>query len=164
MRYINPAKMRRTATLLAACIALMPLAQHAYAETGEAAAAVSPMDKTRSQQPDGRRHKDARKKTGGGFIFKETARLLDMSPQELEQGLKSGKTLAAIAKERKGWSEEQYVKQLTQAAEANIDKALADGKIDRTGAEQLKAKLPLILKHRVNRPFRDRSDPKRPEA
>ncbi|MDT3425603.1 hypothetical protein J2Z22_001122 [Paenibacillus forsythiae] len=86
----------------------------------------------------------------GHFILKESARLLDMDCSSLLDSLNSGKSLAAIAKEKKGWSEEQYVQKLAEAAGERIDKAVAEGRFTPEQGNKLKARLPFMLKARIN--------------
>lgn len=92
----------------------------------------------------------------GGHIVKDTAELLGTDPKVLVGQLKQGKTLLQIVQSEKGWSEEEYLKKLTESANRNIDKALAEGKIDREKANKIKAKLPEKLKKVINRSWKDR--------
>ncbi|MDU4695246.1 MAG: hypothetical protein E6Y08_05485 [Paenibacillus sp.] len=99
----------------------------------------------------------------GGHIVKDTAELLGMEPKSLVEQLKQGKTLLQIVQAEKGWSEEEYLKKLTEAANRNIDKALAEGKIDQEKANKIKSKLPEKLKKVINRSWKDR-EPGHPTA
>lgn len=99
----------------------------------------------------------------GGHIVKDTAELLGIEPKALVEQLKQGKTLLQIVQAEKGWSEEEYLKKLTESANRNIDKALAEGKIDRTKADKIKAKLPYKLKKVIHRSWKDR-EPGHPTA
>lgn len=87
----------------------------------------------------------------GHFIIAETARLLDMEPGEVIRSLRSGKTLSALAKEKKGWNEEQYIAQLGVAAVHRIDEAVAQGHLSPDDAQKLKAGLPAMLKQRIHK-------------
>ncbi|MOA31611.1 hypothetical protein D3C78_1527780 [compost metagenome] len=68
--------------------------------------------------------------------------------------MKQGKTLQQIVQTKKGWTEDEYVKKLTETVSRNIDKALSEGKIDATKAKQIKAELPDKLKKVVNRSWK----------
>ncbi|WP_068786111.1 hypothetical protein [Paenibacillus phocaensis] len=92
----------------------------------------------------------------GAHIIKDTAELLGMEPKALVQQLRQGKTLLQVVQAEKGWSEEEYLKKLTEAANRNIEKALAEGKIDRDKADKIKSKLPEKLKKVINRSWKDR--------
>lgn len=99
----------------------------------------------------------------GGHIVKDTAELLGIEPKALVEQLKQGKTLLQIVQAEKGWSEEEYLKKLTESANRNIDKALTEGKIDRDKADKIKAKFPDKLKKVINRSWKDR-EPGHPTA
>ena len=76
----------------------------------------------------------------GGFVALENAAAyLDMSEAELREALQD-KTLAAIAKE-KGKSVDGLVKAIVAAQEKAIDEAVADGRITKAQASEIKAKL-----------------------
>ncbi|QWU13522.1 hypothetical protein SAMN04487895_103192 [Paenibacillus sophorae] len=108
-----------------------------------AAAPASPSGDTHEGH-QGKRHGK------GHFILKESAKLFDMDCSTLSESLNSGKSLAGIAKEKKGWSEEQYVQKLAEAAGERIDKAVAEGRFTQEQAKKLKDELPALLKARVN--------------
>ncbi|MRN52426.1 hypothetical protein [Paenibacillus monticola] len=90
-------------------------------------------------------------RAGGHFIIIETARLLEMDRTELVNKLKAGKTLSGLALEKKGWSEEQYIQKLSEAASLKLDKAITEGRLTADEATKLKAALPAILKLRINK-------------
>ncbi|MFC3748815.1 hypothetical protein [Paenibacillus sp. GCM10012306] len=117
------------------------------------------------REPHHHQSKDGKFRTGGGhFIITETAKLLEMDRSELVKNLKSGKTLYALAQEKKGWNEAQYVQKLSEAASQRLYKALAEGRITDTEAQKLKVGLPAILKQRIGQAgqYQDRSvDPHR---
>lgn len=92
----------------------------------------------------------------GGHIVKETAEMLGMEPMALVEQLKQGKTLLQVVQAQKGWSEEEYLKKLTETANRNIDQAVAEGKLDRDKANRIKAQLPEKLKKAINRSWKDR--------
>jgi ribosome-binding protein aMBF1 (putative translation factor) len=110
---------------------------------------------TPSHTPDTRREqsphqgRDGKFRTGGHFVLRETAKLLDMDLSELIKNLKAGKTLSALAMEKKGWNEDQYVQKLSEAASLRLDKAIAEGKLTEAEAQKLKAGLPIMLKQRI---------------
>lgn len=87
----------------------------------------------------------------GHFILLETARLLDMEPADIIRSLRSGKTLPALAREKKGWSEEQYIQKLSEAAVKRIDQAALQGHLSSEDAQKLKAGLPAMLKQRIHK-------------
>ncbi|BCG59011.1 YckD family protein [Paenibacillus sp. URB8-2] len=92
----------------------------------------------------------AKRNGRGHFIFTESAKLFGMDCSALSESLKSGKSLADIAKEKKGWTEEQYVQKLADAATSRIDKGVAEGRFTQEQAKQLKSGLPAMLKARVS--------------
>ncbi|UQZ36371.1 hypothetical protein C2I18_24280 [Paenibacillus sp. PK3_47] len=85
-------------------------------------------------------------RAGGHFIVNETARLLEMDRAELVTSLKNGKTLYAIAKEKKGWTEDQYIQKLSEAAGRKLDDSLQKGQLNPDELKKLKAGLPALLK------------------
>ncbi|MFF2907451.1 hypothetical protein [Paenibacillus sp. NPDC057934] len=117
------------------------------------------------REPHNHQSRDGKFRTGGGhFIITETAKLLEMDRSELVQNLKGGKSLYALAQEKKGWNKEQYVQKLSEAAGKRLDKAVTEGRITNAEAQKLKAGLPVILKQRIGQvgQFQDRSvDPHR---
>ncbi|MNI29389.1 hypothetical protein D3C73_832040 [compost metagenome] len=90
----------------------------------------------------------------GGHIIKDTADLTGIDPKTIVEEMKQGKTLQQIVQTKKGWTEDEYVKKLTETLSRNIDKALNEGNIDATKAKQLKAELPDKLKKIVNRTWK----------
>lgn len=92
----------------------------------------------------------------GGHTLGDSAKLLGIEPKSLVQQLKQGKTLLQIAQANKGWSEQEFIKRLTESATLHIDQALAQGKIDQAKADKLKAGLPEKLKKAVNRTWKDK--------
>ncbi|WP_018750805.1 hypothetical protein [Paenibacillus sanguinis] len=99
----------------------------------------------------------------GGHIFKDTAEWLNMEPKALIEPLRQGKTLMQIVKEKKGWSEEEYLQRLMEAANRNIDGAVAEGKLDQVKAAQIKSTLPEKLKRIIHRNWQDRFNAPRAE-
>ena len=76
----------------------------------------------------------------GGFVVLETAAsYLGMSEEDLREALED-QTLAEIAKE-KGKSVDGLVKAIVAAQEERIDQAVADGRITKAQATELKARL-----------------------
>ncbi|AHV97184.1 hypothetical protein [Paenibacillus sabinae] len=102
----------------------------------------------------------------GHFIFTESAKLFGMECSALAESLKSGKSLADIAKEKKGWTEDQYVQKLAEAAGSRIDKGVAEGRFTQEQARQLKSGLPAMLKAKVTEkgPFTGHHHPHRKPA
>jgi hypothetical protein len=93
--------------------------------------------------PPGR---DKNFRAGGHFIINETAKLLEMDRSELVDSLKAGKTLYGLAQEKKGWSEDQYIQKLSDAASLKLDESIKDGRLTKDEAAKLKAGLPAMLK------------------
>lgn len=85
-------------------------------------------------------------RAGGYFIVNETAKLLEMDRSELIAGLQNGKTLYGIAKEKKGWTEDQYIQKLSNAASLKLDQSVKDGQLSADEVNKLKAGLPALLK------------------
>lgn len=94
--------------------------------------------------------RDAKFRSGSRFIIRETAHLLEIPPEQLLERLSSGATLAELARERKGWSEEVYVQKLADAANERIDAAVRAGRWNREEAERLKMRLPGMIKQRIH--------------
>lgn len=94
--------------------------------------------------------KDRKVRAGRHFIIKETSKLLEIDPSSLIMSLKSGKTLLEIARDKKGWSEDQYIQKLAEAAGRNMDKAVAEGRLTDSESKKLKEKLPTMLKLKIN--------------
>lgn len=90
-------------------------------------------------------------RAGGHFIISETADLLGMGREELIASLKSGKTLAGLAREKKGWSEDQYVQKLSEAASLKLDGFVREGKLTQEDAAKLKPGLPTLIKRSLHR-------------
>ncbi|MBW4083401.1 hypothetical protein [Paenibacillus sp. S150] len=88
---------------------------------------------------------------GGHFIINETSRLLEMDRTELIRSLKAGKSLYTLAKEKKGWTEEQYIQKLSDAASVKLEASLKDGGLTQDEAAKLKAGLPALLKLNIGR-------------
>lgn len=95
--------------------------------------------------------KDGKFRAGGHFIIIETARLLEMERSELVNSLKSGKSLTELAKEKKGWSEDQYIQKLSESASRKLDQAISEGRLTEDEAKKMKAGLPAILKQRIGK-------------
>lgn len=90
----------------------------------------------------------------GGHIIKDTEELTGIDSKTIVDQMKQGKTLQQIVQAKKGWSEDEYVKKLTETVSRNIDKALSEGKMDPMKADKIKSELPLKLKKIVNRPWK----------
>ncbi|MNC14450.1 hypothetical protein D3C75_622280 [compost metagenome] len=88
---------------------------------------------------------------GGHFIINETSKLLEIDRPELIRSLKSGKTLYALAKEKKGWTEDQYIQKLSEAAGTKLEASIKDGQLTQDEANKLKAGLPAMLKLSISR-------------
>ncbi|MBM7865622.1 DUF2680 domain-containing protein [Heliobacterium gestii] len=77
---------------------------------------------------------------GGVNPFQQVADVLQMTQDELKAELKAGKSLEEIA-QAKGVAKEDLKAKLLETANANIDKAVADGKLTAEKADQFKANL-----------------------
>ncbi|WP_410825633.1 hypothetical protein [Paenibacillus nanchangensis] len=108
---------------------------------------VSPSPK---RGPHPKALRDAKFRSGSRFIIRETAHLLEIPPEQLIERLSTGTTLAELARERKGWSEEVYVQKLAAAANERIDAAVRAGRWNREEAERLKTRLPGMIKQRIH--------------
>lgn len=95
--------------------------------------------------------KDNRYRAGGHFIIFETAKLLEMDRMELVNSLKAGKTLSELALEKKGWTEEQYIQKLSEAASQRLDHAISEGSLTKEEAQKIKAGLPAMLKQKLGK-------------
>ncbi|GGA40246.1 hypothetical protein [Paenibacillus physcomitrellae] len=143
---------------LALVASLLPAPQTAF---GQASASLqakaepsanlgdSSSSPTAGQDQEHKRHH--RKPYFAGFAVRTTADLIGVEKAELVNQLKAGRTLMQIVKEKKGWSESEYVSKLTEASSKRIDSAVQNGKIDAERATKLKAALPAKLKEIVNR-------------
>lgn len=103
-------------------------------------------------------HRHPHHKRGSG-ILKETAALLGIQQETLIKDWKQGKTLKQIAKEQKGWDEEELLKKLTESHSAKIDAALQSGSITKEQAELAKKSLPERLKKMINYTYQERHQP-----
>lgn len=90
----------------------------------------------------------------GGHIVKDTAELLGIESKVVIEQLKQGKSLLQVAQATKGWSEEEYLKKLNEKAVKNIDKAVAEGKIEAEKASKLKEVMPDKLKKMIRRTWK----------
>ncbi|MEK5475775.1 hypothetical protein NYE70_02370 [Paenibacillus sp. FSL R5-0407] len=93
----------------------------------------------------------------GGHIVKDTAELLGIESKVVIEQLKQGKSLLQVAQATKGWSEEEYLKKLNEKAVQNIDKAVAEGKLEAEKASRLKEVLPEKLKKMITRTWKSNS-------
>ena len=78
-------------------------------------------------------------------MFGDVAKQLGLTPQDLLTELRSGKSLADVAKE-KGVDEQAVIDGLVSAASTRIDQAVKDGKLAQDKADAMKAKLPDRIK------------------
>ena len=85
----------------------------------------------------------------GGKVVADT---LGVSTQDLRTALKSGQSISDYATSL-GKNPEDVVTALVNAADARIDKAVADGKLDATKAAELKAKVPDRVQKLVDHKF-----------
>lgn len=91
----------------------------------------------------------------GGPIISDTANLIGIQPNSLIEQLKQGQTLLQVVQAKKGWSEDEYLKKLTEKAFQHIDQAVAGGKINKEQADKIKAGLPERLKRVINRSWKN---------
>lgn len=104
------------------------------------------------REPGQRHHHKGHLK--GGPIITDTASLIGTEPKLLLAQLEQGKTLLQIVHAKKGWSETEYLQQLTIKAFQHIDKVVAEGKLTKEQAEKIKADLPTRLKTVINRTWK----------
>ncbi|WP_310832910.1 hypothetical protein [Paenibacillus pedocola] len=142
---MNSSIKRITAFAASVMLCLTPAA--AFAENSAGSTPAPSADSVRSGQEQPSHPHHARGfRAGGHFILSETAKLLDMDRAELMNSLKSGQTLYSLAKEKKGWSEDQYIQKLSDAASQKLDETIQDGQLTKDEVKKLKAGLPALLK------------------
>ncbi|MNC03797.1 hypothetical protein D3C75_512210 [compost metagenome] len=142
---MNSSIKRITAFTAAVMLSLAPAAVYAENSSGSTPAPSADSVKAGHEQPSHPHHTRGFR-AGGHFILSETAKLLDMDRAELMSSLKSGQTLYSLAKEKKGWSEEQYIQKLSDAASQKLDESIQDGQLTKDEVKKLKAGLPALLK------------------
>ncbi|MFB6366545.1 hypothetical protein ACFCP7_21220 [Paenibacillus elgii] len=86
---------------------------------------------------------------GGVNILKETATLLNLDEKTLMDELKQNKTLAQVAQEKAGLTEDVLIQKLTDAETKAIDDAVSAGKITQDQADKHKSGLADRLKKAV---------------
>ena len=91
---------------------------------------------------------------GGSAVFETAAAYLGMSEADLREALRD-QTLAEIAK-KKGKSVDGLVKAIVATDENKIDEAVADGRITKAQATELKSRLTEHAEDLVNGEFRHR--------
>lgn len=91
----------------------------------------------------------------GGPIITDTATLIGIQPNSLIEQLKQGQTLLQVVQAKKGWSEDEYLKKLTEKAFQHIDQAVIAGKLNKEQADKIKAGLPERLKRIINRTWKN---------
>lgn len=74
----------------------------------------------------------------GSNVFQQAATILGVEQSVILEELKQGKTLAQIAQDKAGLSQEQFLEKLTAAETAAIDEAVASGKLTQEQADQKK--------------------------
>ncbi|WP_160039966.1 hypothetical protein [Paenibacillus sp. USDA918EY] len=116
------------------------------------------------EQHDGQRHKRPGHHGRKFVLFKDAATLLDMTETDLKKEWKQGKTLQQIAKEKKNWDAEVFVQKLTDVQSAKIDQAVKAGKMTDQQAQQLKKKLPGMLKRFTEHKYQPGQDRRLPAA
>jgi len=78
------------------------------------------------------------------------AKEIGVSPSELKDARKNGKSIAQVAKDH-GKSVDDVVNAVVKAATTDIDQAVKDGKLDSQKADQIKKNLPDRVTKLVNR-------------
>ncbi|WP_339276471.1 hypothetical protein MKY59_05605 [Paenibacillus sp. FSL W8-0426] len=91
----------------------------------------------------------------GLFMIGETADLLDVGLRELKEQMEQGKTLAQIAKERKGWSESQLLEKLKPTLSQRLDKAANEGCLTKEQAAAAKQSMDQKLLKVIRTPLKD---------
>lgn len=139
-------------TAFAAALMLAAAPASAWAEQPPRATPAAQPDHIHAGREHGHPHHGERSfRAGAHFIVNETARLLGMDRSELIKSLASGKTLAGLAREKKGWSEDQYVQKLSEAASLKLDEFVREGKLKPEDAVKLKPGLPVLIKRSLAR-------------
>jgi len=82
----------------------------------------------------------------GAGPLESAATLLGVEQKELMSELAAGKTLAQIAADQQGWSEDTLLQKLTEAEQAKLDEAVTAGKLTQEQADKQKAGLADRLK------------------
>lgn len=142
---MNSSIKRITAFTAAVMLSLAPAAAYAEDTSGSTPAPTADSVQVDKEQPS-HPHHGRGFRAGGYFILSETANLLEMDRTELISTLKDGQTLYSLAKEKKGWSEEQYIQKLSDAASLKLDESLKEGQLTKDEVKKLKAGLPALLK------------------
>lgn len=119
---------------------------------------------TETEKRDGEHHRRHGHHGRKFVLFKDAATLLDMTETDLKKEWKQGKTLQQIAKEKKNWDAEVFVQKLAAVQSAKIDKAVKDGKMTSQQAEQLKKKLPGMLKRFTQHQYHPSQERRLPAA
>ncbi|WP_051621228.1 hypothetical protein [Paenibacillus sp. UNC451MF] len=78
---------------------------------------------------------------GGNNVIKETATLLGVEQSVITDELKQGKTLAQIAQDKAGLSQEDFLQKLVAAETTTIDAAVTSGKLTQEQADKQKTNL-----------------------
>lgn len=136
---------RITAFAAAAMLTLAPAAAYADSIAGSVPTPSANSFQAGKEHPS-HPHHGRGFRAGGHFIVNETARLLEMDRSELVDSLKNGKTLYGIAREKKGWTEDQYIQKLSEAASLKLDESIKSGQLSADEVKKLKAGLPALLK------------------
>lgn len=87
--------------------------------------------------------------------IQKTAALLGVEPSTVWSELQKGNTLAQIAEEKAGWTEETYLAKLLATVYKDIDDAVDAGSLTQAQADTLKAKLEERLKQEIEKSFTD---------
>ncbi|OKP91966.1 hypothetical protein A3844_02305 [Paenibacillus helianthi] len=143
-----------TALTAALLLCLAPAAAFAENTAGRTPSATpdSAVHAEKAQPRPHAPHMDKGFRAGGGhFIINETSKLLEMDRAELIRSLRAGKTLYALAREKKGWTEDQYIQKLSEAASLKLEASITNGQVTREEANKLKASLPALLKLSISR-------------
>ncbi|MGO4529587.1 hypothetical protein AB4Z30_10945 [Paenibacillus sp. 2TAF8] len=116
------------------------------------AAPAEPQDGNPSES-DGGNKKPCIQAGHGLFMIGETADLLGIGLRDLKQEMERGKTLAQIAKERKGLNEEQLLQKLKPTLSERLEQAVKEGCLTKEQAAATQANMDVKLKKVVNTPL-----------
>lgn len=116
------------------------------------AAPEEPQDKNTSESAGGIK-KPCIQAGHGLFMIGETADLLGIGLRDLKQEMERGKTLAQIAKERKGLNEEQLLQKLKPTLSERLEQAVKEGCLTKEQAAATQANIDVKLKKVVNTPL-----------
>ena len=109
-------------------------------------------------------HKGNEAKHVIGDLMKLSSDYLGLPDGQLKQQLKAGKSLGEIANATNGKSRDGLIRFLVEQVTAQVDKALADGKITKEQAERIKSHLTEHVTRFVDHKFERKAPAVKPQA